>query len=89
MVKAALDVDASYVKRSSGGIRTFSEQSVQKNFHITNHAKILDTQVSVSKKADIKEEKAGDIVLEVAEFPKVRRFTLDKFIDKFYGTERD
>ena len=64
----------------------------QKRSHLQKKAlsaKIRDTQLSVSGKADDEEEKDGDTVMEDAEFPKIRGFKLDKFLDQFDGTDRD
>ena len=52
----------------------------------TQSAEILITQASVSGKAryeDEIEEKDGDVV----DFPRIRRFKLDKFSDEFDGSE--
>ena len=47
----------------------------------------LDTQDLVSEKADVEKEKDGDTITEDVQFPRVRRFTLDKFLDQFDGTD--
>ena len=41
----------------------------------TQFAKVLDTQLSVSAKADLEDGKDRNIVMEDTEFPKIRRFT--------------
>ena len=49
----------------------------------------MDTQALVSEKVDDEEEKDGDSVIVDVEFPRVRRFKLNKFLGQFEGTERD
>ena len=43
----------------------------------------LDTQALVCEKVDDEEEKDGDYYMEDVEFPRVRRFKLDKFLDQY------
>ena len=51
-------------------------------------AKILDTQDLLSGKAQLEEEKDGDIEMEEAEIPKIRRFALDKLLDELEVTDK-